>query len=225
MDLSIPLEITSISTSKLFNPLKIMCQSYLCKLWKIIGIFLGILNFKLYLLYAAPLNLPVTWQEFFTLPVFNSCLHIQHMCDLWQICSSSLVIINLLSKYFLVICLVRLCLSKAYVINLLIQFLPLRIIEGKVNLWSIHTNSAPIELDWRSWYFIVCSPSFILVLFKKHSVSAYILERIGICSLWFVNLIINDSQFTDWQRLISRRCYLWLDSISSVAKFCKQDMQ
>ena len=31
-------------------------------------------------------------------------------------------------------------------INLLIQSLPLKITEGKVNLSSIHTNFAPIEL-------------------------------------------------------------------------------
>ena len=82
MCLSIPLGITAISASKLFSSLKIMCLSYPCKLWKIIGSFLGILNFKLHLLCAAPLNLPVTWQWSFTLSVFNSCLHIQHMCEL-----------------------------------------------------------------------------------------------------------------------------------------------
>ena len=59
MCLSMPLGITAISTSKLFSFLKIMCPSYPCKLRKIIGSFQGILNFKLHLLCAAPLNLPV----------------------------------------------------------------------------------------------------------------------------------------------------------------------
>ena len=54
------LGIMPISTSKLFSSLKIMCPSYACKLGKISGNFLGTLNFKLYLLCAAPLNLPVT---------------------------------------------------------------------------------------------------------------------------------------------------------------------
>ena len=60
------------------------------------------------------------------------------------------------------------------------QSLPLKIIEGKVNISSIQTNFAPIELGWCSWYFIVYSPSQKLVLFKKHSVSAYVLNGIGI---------------------------------------------
>ena len=114
-----PLGITSISTSKLFSSLKIMWPSYPCKLWKIIGNFLGILNFKLHLLCAAPLNLPVTWQWSFSTQ--------------W--------------------------LFSTHLINLLIQSLPLKIIEGKVNLSSIHTNFAPIELGIFSWYFIVCSRS------------------------------------------------------------------
>ena len=71
-----------ISTLKLFNSLKIMCPSYPCKLWKIIGSFLGILNFKLHLLCTAPLNVPVTWQLSLTLSVFNSSLHIQQICEL-----------------------------------------------------------------------------------------------------------------------------------------------
>ena len=82
MYLSTPLGITEISTLKLFSSLKMMCLSYPCKLWKIIGSFLGILNFKLHLLCAAPLNLPVTWQWSLTLPVFNSSLHIQQICEL-----------------------------------------------------------------------------------------------------------------------------------------------
>ena len=97
MHLSIPLGISEISTSKLFSSLKIMCPSYPCKLWKIIGSF-------------------------------------------------SLVIINLLLKYYLVICLVHFCLFSTHLINLLIQSLPLKIIERKVNLSSIHTNFAHIEL-------------------------------------------------------------------------------
>ena len=60
MYLSMPLGITAMSTSKLFSSLKIMCASYPFKLGTIIGSFLGILNFKLHLLCAAPLNLPVT---------------------------------------------------------------------------------------------------------------------------------------------------------------------
>ena len=60
MYLSIPLGITAISASKLFSSLKITCPSNPCKLSKIIGNFLGILYFKLHLLCAAPLNLPVT---------------------------------------------------------------------------------------------------------------------------------------------------------------------
>ena len=59
MYLSMPLGITATSTSKLFSSLKIMCPSYPCKLRKIIGNFLDILNFKLHLLCATPLNLPV----------------------------------------------------------------------------------------------------------------------------------------------------------------------
>ena len=82
MYLSIPLGITEISTSKLFSSLKSMCPSYPCKLWKIIGNFLGILNFKLHLLCAAPLNLPVTCQWPLTLSVFNSALHIQEIFEL-----------------------------------------------------------------------------------------------------------------------------------------------
>ena len=78
-------------------------------------------------------------------------------------------------------------------INLLKQSLPLKIIEGKVNLSSIHTNFAPIELGWCSWYFVVYSPSSILVIFKKHSMSANILKGMGICLLWFVSFIIPDS--------------------------------
>ena len=62
MYLSMPLGITAISTLKLFNSLKIMCPSYPCKLWKIIGSFFGSLKFMLHLLCAAPLNLPVTGQ-------------------------------------------------------------------------------------------------------------------------------------------------------------------
>ena len=58
--LIIPLGITATSTSKLFSSLKIMRPSYPCKLSKKFGSFLGILNFKLYLLCAAPINLPVT---------------------------------------------------------------------------------------------------------------------------------------------------------------------
>ena len=86
-------------------------------------------------------------------------------------------------KYCLAICWVRFCLSSTHVINLLIQSLPLKIIESKVNLSSIHTNVAPIELGWCSWYFIVYCHSFVLVLFKNHSVSAYILKRMVICLL------------------------------------------
>ena len=114
------------------------------------------------------------------------------MCELLYLSSSSLAIINLLLKYFLVICWVHFCLSSTHVINLLIQSLPLKIIEGKVNLSSIHTNFASIELGWYSWFFVVYSPSSILGLFKKHSVSAYILKRMSICLLWFVIFIIPD---------------------------------
>ena len=95
-------------------------------------------------------------------------------------------------KYGLVICWFHLCLSSTHVIDLLIQSKPSKIIEGKVNLSSIHTNFAPIELGRCSWYFIICSPSSILVLFKKHSVPAYILNRMDICLLWFGNFIISD---------------------------------
>ena len=56
---SIVLGITSIVTSKLFSSLKIMCPSYISKVWKIIGNFFGIFNFRLHWLCAAPLNLPV----------------------------------------------------------------------------------------------------------------------------------------------------------------------
>ena len=81
MYLSMPLGIRPISTSKLFNSLKIMWPSYPCKLWEIIGTFLGSLKFMLPFLCATPLNLPVTWQWCLTLSKFNSCLHIQHMCE------------------------------------------------------------------------------------------------------------------------------------------------
>ena len=57
----------------------------------------------------------------------------------------------------------------------------LKIRTGKVNLSSIHTNFAPIELGKCSWYFIVYSRSYELVLFKKHYVSAYIWNGIGTC--------------------------------------------
>ena len=53
---------------------------------------------------------------------------------------------NLLLKHFLVICLVHFCLSSTHVINLLIHFSLLKITVDKVNLSSIHTNFAPIEL-------------------------------------------------------------------------------
>ena len=79
MYLPMPLGVTAISTSKLFSSLKIMCPLYPCKLWKIIGSFLGIPNFKLHLLCAAPLNLPVAWQWSLTLAVFNSC-YISSIC-------------------------------------------------------------------------------------------------------------------------------------------------
>ena len=59
-----------------------MWPSYPCKLWKIIGSFFESLKFMMHLLCAAPLNLPVTWQGPLTLSMFNSCLHIQHMCEL-----------------------------------------------------------------------------------------------------------------------------------------------
>ena len=58
--LSLPLGMTAISTSELFSSLSIICPSHPCKLQKIIGSFLGILNFTLHLLCAAPLNLPLT---------------------------------------------------------------------------------------------------------------------------------------------------------------------
>ena len=143
---SMTLGITPISTSKLFSSLETMWPSYPYKLWKIIVSFLGSLKFMLHLLCAAPLILPVTWQWSLTLSMFNSCLHIQHMCKLLQISSSSLVIINPLLKYCLVIFWVHFCLSSIHVINLLIQSLPLKIIERNVNLSSMHTNFAPIEL-------------------------------------------------------------------------------
>ena len=79
----IPLGITEISTLKLFSSLKIMWLSYPCKLWKYIGNFLGILDFKLHLLCAGPLNLPEAWQWSFALSVFNSSLHIQQICELF----------------------------------------------------------------------------------------------------------------------------------------------
>ena len=79
---SIPLGITEISTSKLFSCLKIICPSNPCKLWKIIGKFLGILYSKLHLLCAAALNLPITCQWSLTLSVFNTSLHIQQICEL-----------------------------------------------------------------------------------------------------------------------------------------------
>ena len=53
MYLSIPLGITATFTSELFSSLKIMCPPYPCKLSKVIGSFLGILNFKLHFLCAA----------------------------------------------------------------------------------------------------------------------------------------------------------------------------
>ena len=82
MYLSISLGITEISTLKLFSSLKSMWPSYPCKLWKIIGSFLGSYKFMLQLLCAAPLNLQITWQWSVTLSMFNSCLHMQHMCEL-----------------------------------------------------------------------------------------------------------------------------------------------
>ena len=47
---------------ELFSSLKIICPSYPSKLWKIIGICLGIYSFKLHLPCAAPLYLPVIRQ-------------------------------------------------------------------------------------------------------------------------------------------------------------------
>ena len=75
-------------------------------------------------------------------------------------------------------------------INLLIQSLPLKLIEGKVNISSMHSNFAPIELGMYSWYFIVYSASKELVRSKKHSPLAYILKIIGICFLKFANFIV-----------------------------------
>ena len=79
---SIVLEITSIVRSKLFSSLKVMCPSYPSKLWKTIGNYLDIPNFKLRLLCAAPLNLPIIWQWSLTLPVFNYSLQMWHMFQL-----------------------------------------------------------------------------------------------------------------------------------------------
>ena len=70
-------------------------------------------------------------------------------------------------------------------INLLMQFFPLKVITGKVNLSSMHTNFAPIELEnvLDMWLFLIflCSSSYELVLFKTNSVSAYTLNGIGTC--------------------------------------------
>ena len=44
MSLSMPLGIPATSTSKLFSSLKIMWPWYPCKLWKIVGSFLGTLT-------------------------------------------------------------------------------------------------------------------------------------------------------------------------------------
>ena len=68
-------------------------------------------------------------------------------------------------------------------INLLIQSLPLKLIEGKVNISSMHSNFAPIELGMCSWYFIVYSPLKELVRSKKHCPLAHNLKIIGICFL------------------------------------------
>ena len=57
----------------------------------------------------------------------------------------------------------------------------LKIITGKKNLSSRHSNFAPIKLGKCYCYFIVCSPLYELVVFKKHSVSAYILNGTGTC--------------------------------------------
>ena len=69
--------------------------------------------------------------------------------------------------------------------NLLMQFFPLKVITGKVNLSSIHTNFAPIELEnvlnILLFLIFLCSSVYELVLFKKDSVSAYILNGIGTC--------------------------------------------
>ena len=75
-------------------------------------------------------------------------------------------------KWLLIIWLILSCCVKIHLIKLLIQFLPSKIIVGKVNLLSMQTNFAPIELGMCFWYNFVYLPSSILILFKKHSVSA-----------------------------------------------------
>ena len=50
--------------------------------------------------------------------------------------------------------------------------LPVKILVGKVNLLSIQTNVAPIELGMCFWYNFVYLPLLIFTLFNKYSESA-----------------------------------------------------
>ena len=84
-------------------------------------------------------------------------------------------------KWFVIISFICLFWLITHIKNLLTRFSPLKTIVGKVNLPSIHTNFAPIEIGKLSWYFIVYSPSEETVRFKKYSLSAYVLNGIGTC--------------------------------------------
>ena len=63
------------------------------------------------------------------------------------------------------------CCLKIHVINLLIQFSPVKMLVGKVNLLSMETNFAPIELGMCFSYNVLCLPPLVSILFNKHSVS------------------------------------------------------
>ena len=56
--------------------------------------------------------------------------------------------------------------------KIITQLLPVKTLVGKVNLLSMQTNLAPIEVGMCFWYNFVYLPSLMLILFNKHSVSA-----------------------------------------------------
>ena len=94
MYFSNPFGITSIFTSNLLSSLKIKWLSYPLKLWNITGTFLVNWKFMLQSQWAAPLNLPVTWQwslTFYSL-LSISFLQIKQLLLCWNINIKVLVI-------------------------------------------------------------------------------------------------------------------------------------
>ena len=135
------------------------------------GKFFDSFSLKLHWLCAEPLNLPVVWQWFLTFVSSNFSLHIQKFLNHYFFFSSSIVVVNFLLKCSLIIWLIFSCSTKIHLIGLLTQSWSVKFLVGKVNLSSMHTNFAPIELGMYFWYNLFYSLSSILILFRKHSVS------------------------------------------------------